>query len=80
MSFREVVARLIGYINLTIPVLIGVGLVLFLWGLAIFLLKADNEQEVQKGKLRMIYGVIGFVAIFAVWGFVHFLGGTFGLL
>lgn len=51
-------------------------LVLFLWGLAKFILKADDPAERSKGKQLMIWGLIGMFVMFSVTGIVYMIRGA----
>ena len=51
-------------------------LVLFLWGLARFILKADDPAERSKGKQLMIWGLIGMFVMFSVTGIVYMIRGA----
>lgn len=39
---------------------------------------ADDEEAKKSGKNRIIYGLIGFVVIFSMWGLVGIVINTFG--
>ena len=63
-----------------IPALIAIAFVTFLWGIyKYFIQGADNEEAQKKGKAFALYGIIGLVIIFSVWGIVSIFMGTLGL-
>lgn len=70
---------LAGYINLAMPVVIGIALLVFLWGVLQFIFAADNDEAREKGKSKMIYGIIGLFVMVAVWGLVQFVASTLGI-
>jgi len=51
----------------------------FLWGVFKFIANADNEDEREKGKQHLTWGIIGLFIMFAVWGIIaiirNFIGG-----
>lgn len=61
-----------------VPILIALGIVYFVWGVITYVIASDEEAK-KTGKNRMIYGIIGLVAIVAMWGLVALLTTTFAL-
>jgi hypothetical protein len=53
-----------------VPVLMGLALVLFIWGIVQFIFASGDEKEIATGKQRMIWGIIALFVIVAVWGLV----------
>ncbi|MCX6786600.1 MAG: pilin [Candidatus Kaiserbacteria bacterium] len=70
-----------GIINgILVPVLISIAFIVFLWGIYNYFIKgADNEEARKTGKTFALYGIIGFVVLFSVWGIVQIFMGTLGL-
>lgn len=73
-----------GIINLIngilVPVLMAIAFIVFLWGVyKYYILGADNETERATGHQFVLWGIIGFVVILAVWGLVNLVAGTFRL-
>ena len=62
-------------LDLLIPIIITLAVVIFFFGLAQYLLKADESKE--KGRNIMIYGIITLFVMVAVWGLVAVLANTF---
>ena len=62
-----------------VPILIGLAVIVFLWGVLKFILNASNEEKKGEGKMMMVYGIIGIVVMISVWGLVGFVQQTFGL-
>jgi len=65
-------------LNSVVPVLIALAVVFFVWGVVSYVI-SDDEEAKEKGRNRIIYGVIGLVVIVGVWGLVRVVGNTFGL-
>ena len=63
--------------SILLPVLIAIAFIVFLWGVYKYFIQ--NEAEREKGKWFVLYGIIGFVVIFSVWGLVYILGDTLDL-
>lgn len=65
-------------INPLIPVLVGIGLIVFFWGIIQFVLNADSEEKRSTGKQHMIWGIIGIFIMVSVWGIIRLLQDFFG--
>ena len=75
----ELINRFVEILRALIPLLFGIALIGFLWGVAQFILNADNEEKRREGKKVMIWGIIGLFVMLSVWGLVAVIGGTFGI-
>ena len=63
-----------------IPLLIGVAIVAFLWGVyKYFILGGANEEQRHTGRGYILYAIIGFVVIFSMWGIIQVFITSFGL-
>ncbi|MBI2023939.1 hypothetical protein HYT00_00885 [Candidatus Giovannonibacteria bacterium] len=56
-----------------VMLLIALATVLFFWGVIEFLWNRDNEEEQDKGKRHMLWGIIGLVIMFSVNGILWVL-------
>ena len=66
--------------NSVIPLLVAAAVVVFLWGVVVFIAKssAGNVEARKEGINLMIYGIIGIAVMVSVWGLVSFVTTTFG--
>lgn len=73
--------NIIGLINsVFVPIVFAVAFLVFLWGVyKYFILGATEEKSREEGRSFVLWGIIGFVVIFSVWGLVAIVGSTFGL-
>jgi hypothetical protein len=67
-----------GVLNSTLPVLITLGVVYFVWGVVQYVI-GDSEEAKTKGRDRIIFGIIGLAVILVVWGLVYVLLNTFNI-
>lgn len=66
------------FLNAIIPVLIALGVVYLVFGVAQYVIASDEEAK-KKGRDRVIFGIIGLAVIIGVWGLVNLLRRTFDL-
>lgn len=79
-TFTQVVVFFVGEIlNKLVIVIIGLGTVYFLWGVAKYILHSDDAKSREEGRGMMVYGVIAIFVMISIWGFVNLLDNTFNL-
>lgn len=64
--------------NILVPTLIAIAFIVFLWGVFKYFI-LDNDKAKKEGKDLALWGIIGFVVIFALWGLVYLVMSVFGL-
>jgi succinate dehydrogenase/fumarate reductase cytochrome b subunit len=74
--FIQKINRLI--INPIIYFLFAAALAYFIYGIFMFLANADNEEEREKGKQHMLWGIIGMFIMFGVYGIMTIIIKTIG--
>jgi hypothetical protein len=62
-----------------IPILIGIALLVFLWGLVTYIAKAGNEEARKQARKFIVWGIIIMFVIMTVWGLVALLQYIFGI-
>lgn len=82
-NYSELVGVLTYILGLLIPLLISIGLFLFVWGGVLFLFAQGSEDSVKIAKKRMFWGIIILFVMVSFWGIISFFvtdffgGGTF---
>lgn len=66
-------------VNPLIGLLIAMAVVWFIWGLVQFIWGAQSEEDREKGKRNMIWGIFGLFVMVAVFGILSLLLNTFGV-
>lgn len=64
-------------INKIIPVLFALALLGFFYGLVMYIFGAEDNKD--KAKKTMIWGVVALFVMSSVWGLVRFLGDAVGV-
>jgi hypothetical protein len=67
-----------GLLKPVVPLLIGLGVVVFIYGVLILMFSEGGEKK-EEGKQYMLWGIIGIFVMVSVWGLVAILQGTFNL-
>ncbi|MBI2086729.1 MAG: hypothetical protein HYT69_00960 [Candidatus Zambryskibacteria bacterium] len=66
-------------IEVTVPVIAGLALLVFFWGLTRFILNVSgDEKAISEGKNLMVWGLIALFIMVSVWGILRFLSSEFG--
>ncbi|MDO8619851.1 MAG: hypothetical protein Q7R64_00685 [bacterium] len=59
-----------GLANVVIPFLIGVAFVVIVWGIFKYITHAGDSEQVAKGRMAILYGIIALFLMLSFWGFV----------
>ncbi len=78
-NFSGFVGLIVGYISLLMPVVSGLALLAFFWGLAKFILNPGNEAAVKEGRNLMVWGTIALFIMVSIFGILRFMSGELGL-
>ena len=62
-----------------ITLLFALALAYFIWGMAKFILNAEDPEKRKEGQQAMIWGVIGIFIMTAVIGILAVITNTFGV-
>jgi len=77
----EFIGNLIIFINSSlVPFIFALAFLVFIWGVAqYFIFSRGSEDGQEKGKDLMLWGIIGFFVMVAIWGIVNLLVSGSGL-
>jgi len=65
--------------NFLVPLLLAAAFLMFVYGVFMFFVVGGSDPEKRKdGRSLVIYSIIGFALIFALWGIVSFVVGAIG--
>ncbi len=80
LTLQSLVVGVVGKLaTYFITLVAAASVIVFLWGITKYIYKGDSETEREKGKNLMIWGIVGFVVMFGVWGILALFGETFGV-
>ena len=80
-AFQQLLQNILTFTNtVLIPFIIGIGFLVFVWGMfQFFIAGGSNDEAKEKGKSLMIYATLGFVLIIVFWGIINLLSSSTGL-
>lgn len=61
------------------PVIVGLAVLFFLWGLAQYILNADNKDVRAQASKHMVMGIFVIFIMLSVWGIVAVISNTLDL-
>ncbi len=76
-TVRNMVNAVREIVNVLIPIVFGLGVLAFFWGLVRYLFAADHDKD--QAKKTMLWGIVAIFVMASVWGLVRFIGSTFGV-
>jgi len=75
-DFRGFAQIIIDIAGLVVPILFGLALVGFLWGVAQTIINADNKDSKTSGKTIMVWGIIALFVMVSVWSILELSRNT----
>lgn len=72
---------IIGLLNtVAVPVIFALAFLVFVWGVVNYLfLSGGDEGKRAEGRQFALWGILGMVVLFSVWGFVNIVLSTLGI-
>ncbi len=64
---------------LAVPAALGVAVLVFVWGLALYILRAGDDEGLEEGRHRMFWGIVALFLIVSIWGIVVLLETMVGV-
>lgn len=77
-TFADVLCLFEGYIASLLPIVAGLMVIVFFWGVGRYIFSAGNQKSVESGRNIMVWGIIGLFVVFSIWGIVNFLAADLG--
>jgi len=77
-TFREIAESVANFLlNPALKLLLTLAAVSFVWGVVEFIRNADNSEAREKGKQKIIWGIIGLFVMLSFLGLTGVLSKTF---
>ena len=73
---------IIGLLNtVVVPIIFAFAFAAFVWGVVnYFFLHGGEEAKREEGRKFVLWGLLGMVVLFSVWGFVNIVLSTLGIM
>jgi len=79
LTFANLILNIVGLLKFLIAPIVGLAVLVFLYGLLNYLLNSGDETKRREGVKYMFYGIIGLFVMISMWGLVYILAEFFGL-
>jgi hypothetical protein len=79
MTFQSIIENLLNLSRALVPVIVGLSVVVFLYGLFGYIMNSGDESKRADSVKYIVYGIIGLFVIVSVWGMVFLITDFFGL-
>ncbi len=76
-DFNSLVGCMNGYLEKVIPLLVGLAVVGFLYGVLRYIYSGGDEEKRKEGVRFMTYGLVGLAVISTLWALVSVISMTF---
>jgi len=77
--FQELILQMQGLVSILGPLLVGVAVVLFFWGVIRYVTAGEDPEKRKAGRDLMIWGVVAIFVIVSFWGLVIILQELTGI-
>ena len=77
-GLKNLVGEAGGLIQALIPIVIGLAVLVFLWGVLRYVIASDDAGK-EQGRIFMLWGIIALFVMVSVWGLVNILRETLQL-
>lgn len=78
-NIENIVDAIGNLVSKATPIVVGLALLVFFWGLVKFIFAQGNEDKADDGKRLMIWGVIALFVIVSIAGIISFIQDAVGV-
>ena len=78
-NVENIVDAIVRLVDLATPIVVGIALLVFFWGLVKFIFASGNEDAKEQGKNLMIGGIIALFVIVSIVGIIRWIGDAVGV-
>ncbi len=75
-SITDIIVTVTGIVLQVIPVVTGLALLYFFWGLAQIILNAGDSEKSKEAKFRVLWGLIALFVIVSLGGLIAVINNT----
>ncbi|MEK7170423.1 MAG: pilin [Patescibacteria group bacterium] len=78
-NLANLIAQINAVINTIVPFLVGLAVLIIIWGVFNYISGAGDEEKRAQAKQYIVWGVVGVFIMLSVWGLVNVLVNSFDL-
>jgi hypothetical protein len=78
-TLHSILREFFNFLLILPPFLLSIALLIFVWGMAVFILAAGDDKGRERGRKLMVWGVVALFILVSLWGIVAILINIFGL-
>lgn len=78
-NLSDLFGQINAVINVVIPFIVGVAVLIIIWGVFNYIVGAGDEEKRAQAKQYIIWGIVGVFIMLSIWGLVTVLAGSFNL-
>ena len=78
-NLADLIFQINAVINTIIPFLVGLAVLIIIWGVFNYISGAGDEEKRAQAKQYIVWGVVGVFIMLSVWGLVNVLVNSFDL-
>ncbi|MDO8594169.1 MAG: pilin [bacterium] len=78
-NIADIINQLNNVINTIIPFLVGLAVLIIIWGVFNYIAGAGDEEKRAQAKQYIVWGVVGVFIMLSIWGLVNVLVNSFDL-
>ena len=78
-GFTTLLRSIGGLVNLALPIVVGLALLAFFYGLLKFIFAAGDAEKRKESQGIMVWGVVALFVMVCIWGLVGFLANSLGI-
>ena len=66
-------------IDALIPLIIGLALLAFMWGLVTYIWRGDDTKSREEGQQFMLWGIVGLTVMVSFWALIAIMANVFNM-
>ena len=78
-GIQGVIATFGNILGTLVPIAVTLALLVFIWGLIIFIKNSGDEEAKKEGKRKMGWGIVALFVIISIWGIIKFIALPFDI-
>lgn len=76
MKFSDFIDKILSIFKILIPIIFILTVIVFMWGIIVYISNSGDEKKRKEGADFMIYGIIGITVMVSVWGLVQLISNS----